>query len=103
MTSEAPVRVAECPPLALGGTPSICGNAQSHCLSTVINFKELVFTYLLHPLLVILLPIGTVAFGCRDFAVASDPSPVDWTSPRTGACPFPLHLRFDSLLRPLFI
>ena len=35
MTSEAPVNVAECPPLGDGGTPSIYGKAQSHCLSTI--------------------------------------------------------------------
>ena len=33
MTSDAPVKVAECPPRGVGGTPSICGNAQSHFLS----------------------------------------------------------------------
>ena len=36
MTSDAPVNVAECPPLGDGGTPSIYGKAQSHCLSTII-------------------------------------------------------------------
>ena len=35
ITSEAPVRVAECPPLGAGGTPSIYGKAQSHFLSTI--------------------------------------------------------------------
>ena len=35
ITSDAPVRVAECPPLGDGGTPSIYGKAQSHCLSTI--------------------------------------------------------------------
>lgn len=34
MTRDAPVSVAECPPLGEGGTPSIYGKAQSHCLST---------------------------------------------------------------------
>ena len=37
MISEAPVRVAECPPLGLGGTPSICGKAQSHLRSTIFK------------------------------------------------------------------
>ena len=101
MTREAPVKVAECPPLALGGTPSIYGKAQSHCLSTVINFKELVFTYLLPLILVVRLPVSIVAFSCQDFAVASGPLPADRTSPRIGACPSPLHLRYD--IRPLFI
>jgi len=35
MTKDAPVRVAEWPPLGHGGTPSIYGNAQSHYLSTI--------------------------------------------------------------------
>lgn len=30
---DAPINVAECPPLGLGGTPSICGKAQNHFLS----------------------------------------------------------------------
>jgi len=37
MTNEAPVKVAVCPPLGEGGTPSIYGNAQSHYLSTIIS------------------------------------------------------------------
>ena len=39
MTRDAPVRVAECPPLGDGGTPSICGKAHSHCLSTIFKTK----------------------------------------------------------------
>jgi hypothetical protein len=35
-TREAPVKVAEWPPLGAGGTPSIYGKAQSHFLSTTI-------------------------------------------------------------------
>ena len=40
ITSEAPVNVAEWPPLGDGGTPSICGKAQSHCLSTIVNYDN---------------------------------------------------------------
>ena len=36
MTNDAPVSVAEWPPLGVGGTPSIYGKAQSHYLSTII-------------------------------------------------------------------
>ena len=52
MTNEAPVRVAECPPLGEGGTPSICGNAQSHCRSTrkAVCQNGLAVTYFLPPL-----------------------------------------------------
>jgi len=35
ITNEAPVSVAECPPLGTGGTPSIYGKAHNHFLSTV--------------------------------------------------------------------
>ena len=40
MTREAPVRVAEWPPLGHGGTPSIYGKAQSHCRSTIQIQKD---------------------------------------------------------------
>ena len=40
MTSEAPVSVAECPPLGAGGTPSMCGKAHNHFLSTT-KYNEL--------------------------------------------------------------
>jgi len=35
MTRDAPVKVAEWPPLGDGGTPSIYGKAHSHYLSTI--------------------------------------------------------------------
>ena len=38
---DAPIKVAVCPPLALGGTPSIWGYAQSHFLSSSIQVKQL--------------------------------------------------------------
>lgn len=41
MTREAPVKVAEWPPLGHGGTPSIYGKAQSHCLSTIDDKEKL--------------------------------------------------------------
>lgn len=40
ITKEAPVRVAECPPLGVGGTPSIYGKAQSHFLSTIFVYHN---------------------------------------------------------------
>lgn len=40
ITSEAPVNVAECPPLGDGGTPSIYGKAHNHCLSTIKNKQK---------------------------------------------------------------
>ena len=39
MTKEAPVSVAECPPLGVGGTPSIYGNAQSHLRSAIEEWR----------------------------------------------------------------
>ena len=41
MTNDAPVSVAEWPPLGVGGTPSICGKAQSHCLSTILIIEKM--------------------------------------------------------------
>ena len=41
MTNDAPVSVAEWPPLGVGGTPSICGKAQSHCLSTILIIDKM--------------------------------------------------------------
>ena len=43
MTNDAPVSVAEWPPLGVGGTPSICGKAQSHLRSTIIDIWKLQF------------------------------------------------------------
>ena len=63
MTSDAPVSVAEWPPLGAGGTPSIYGNAQSHFLSTISKETLLQFKleYLLELGPVTALPVNPLA------------------------------------------
>ena len=72
ITRLAPVSVAECPPLGLGGTPSIYGKAQSHCLSTVIKMRWSIISYLLLPPPAVL-PPDIVASGCQDSIAANGP------------------------------
>ena len=73
MTKEAPVRVAECPPLGHGGTPSIYGNAQSHWRSTDKKLKRMV-TYFLPPHLVAPLVVTGIAASIhQDFELEASP------------------------------
>lgn len=46
---EAPINVAEWPPLGLGGTPSIWGKAQNHFLSISIRTFKITEFYLIMP------------------------------------------------------
>lgn len=66
MTNEAPVNVAECPPLGEGGTPSIYGNAHNHFLSTIIIKKD--FHYHLKFVLMIIPEVNPLIITQGNFA-----------------------------------